>query len=197
MWKCEKCGTENNSKFCRECGAQRPVGEFTDFTCIKLTTGNSTAQKTVYKAQKTENGVHIEYYLIPSYAAGMMGMMSALGGMGMMSMMNGMTPSANPNTTYPSGAPAIPDEPANQKTMLKNYEASADVYKDLARCLSACNIISWNGFSGPSPAGMRDGGDFTLHVVLDDGTEISASGTNNYPQNYSTLLSALQQLCID
>ena len=51
----------------------------------------------------------------------------------------------------------------------------------------------WNGFHETDPM-VLDGSGFSLGVIFTDGTKISASGTNCFPENYASFCSQLGDL---
>lgn len=59
--------------------------------------------------------------------------------------------------------------------------------------LRAHNALSWNGFAKSDPH-MLDGTSFTLFIAFDDGTTISARGTNSYPKGLSAAVKEIRDL---
>ena len=59
--------------------------------------------------------------------------------------------------------------------------------------LRAHNALSWNGFAQSDPH-MLDGTSFTLFIAFDDGTTISARGTNSYPKGLSAAVLEIKDL---
>ena len=59
--------------------------------------------------------------------------------------------------------------------------------------LRAHNALSWNGFAQSDPH-MLDGTSFTLFIAFDDGTTISARGTNSYPKGLSAAVQEIRDL---
>ena len=53
--------------------------------------------------------------------------------------------------------------------------------------------LSWNGFAQSDPH-MLDGTSFTLSIAFDDGTTISARGTNSYPKGLSAAVREIKDL---
>lgn len=54
-------------------------------------------------------------------------------------------------------------------------------------------VGTWNGFHETDPM-VLDGSGFSLGIIFTDGTEISASGTNCFPENYASFCAELGDL---
>lgn len=67
------------------------------------------------------------------------------------------------------------DEPARR--------IGAETAEALARMITEYDLTGWNGFHGSNPY-VLDGEDFSLSFSLADGTEVSASGNNDFPDRY-------------
>ena len=50
--------------------------------------------------------------------------------------------------------------------------------------LSRCSVMSWDGFCGANPRGVRDGYMFNFEAEVNGGKVVRASGSNNYPRHY-------------
>lgn len=59
--------------------------------------------------------------------------------------------------------------------------------------LRAHNAFAWNGFAKSDPH-ILDGTSFTLFIAFDDGTTISARGTNSYPKGLSAAVREIRDL---
>ena len=59
--------------------------------------------------------------------------------------------------------------------------------------LRAHDALSWNGFEKSNPLVM-DGSSFILSITFDDGTTISARGTNSYPKGLSAAVQEIEDL---
>ncbi len=59
--------------------------------------------------------------------------------------------------------------------------------------LRAHNALAWNGFAKSDPH-MLDGTSFTLFIDFDDGTAVSARGTNSYPRGLSAAVREIRDL---
>lgn len=75
------------------------------------------------------------------------------------------------------------------------YEQTEDaaLMDQACELLKTYRVDTWNGFHG-SNSMVLDGGGFSIRVVLQDGTVISASGTNSYPPDYGSVASGLMEL---
>ena len=54
---------------------------------------------------------------------------------------------------------------------------------DVTRVFLTCGVADWDGFHGSDP-NVLDGTTFSFEATFDDGTTVSASGTNSYPDGY-------------
>ena len=54
-------------------------------------------------------------------------------------------------------------------------------------------VLLWNGYAKSDPH-VLDGSLFTLHIIFDDGTTISARGTNRYPKGLSAAVQEIEDL---
>ena len=59
--------------------------------------------------------------------------------------------------------------------------------------LRAHDALAWNGFAKSDPH-ILDGTSFTLFIAFDDGTTISARGTNSYPKGLSAAVREIKDL---
>lgn len=50
--------------------------------------------------------------------------------------------------------------------------------------LNRCSVMSWDGFCGANPRGVRDGYMFNFEAEVNGGKVVRASGSNNYPRHY-------------
>lgn len=130
-------------------------GEPMDFKSFKLVQTDMTAQRRVYEGYKTENGVHLEYYISTE-------------------MWDDKT-SGN----------------VECRNVVRAIDADESVFQKLCAVLGNYKIAQWAGFRGYDSQTL-DGSGMCLEVVLADGTEIDARGTNRFPKNYSSFA---QELC--
>jgi hypothetical protein len=69
------------------------------------------------------------------------------------------------------------DEPRLDRE--KNVETSA-----VLGLLNGCGFMRWNGFDGPHPIGVMDGTMFQLKATVNGGTDVRASGSQNFPKGF-------------
>ncbi len=50
--------------------------------------------------------------------------------------------------------------------------------------LNVCDIMSWNGFSGKHPFGVKDGEMLDFKALVNDGKIVAANGSENFPKNF-------------
>ena len=70
---------------------------------------------------------------------------------------------------------------------------SEEMGKNVADILREHNVLSWEGFSGYDPM-IADGESFTLTIAFDDGTTISARGTNKRPKGMGQAMREIENL---
>ena len=126
-----------------------------DFKSFKLVQTDMTAQHRVYEGYKTENGVHLEYYISTE-------------------MWDDKT-SGN----------------VECRNVVRAIDADESVFQKLCAVFGNYKIAEWAGFRGHDSQAL-DGTGMSFEVVLTDGTEINARGTNSFPKNYSSFA---QELC--
>ena len=74
-----------------------------------------------------------------------------------------------------------------------------------ARCKSAaitdllnrCSVMSWDGFCGANPRGVRDGWQFTFTAEVNGGRRLYATGSNNFPKHFRDFTNALNDMIRD
>lgn len=79
------------------------------------------------------------------------------------------------------------------RELQKSAVCSAQVVLDL---LNRCNVLGWDGFSGPNPRWVRDGWMMNFEAVIND-KRIYASGSNNFPKYYSEFRDGIKSLIYD
>ena len=121
-----------------------------DFKSFRLVQTDMTAQRRVYEGYKTENGVHLEYYISTE-------------------MWDDKT-SGN----------------VECRNVVRAIDADESVFQKLCAVFGNYKIAEWAGFRGHDPQAL-DGTGMHLEVVLADGTEINAQGTNSFPENLSLI----------
>lgn len=65
---------------------------------------------------------------------------------------------------------------------------------DLLVLMNDCGFASWNGFEGKHPKNVSDGIMFRLFAVINDGEEISAQGSQNFPKNYNEFVKQIKTI---
>ena len=60
--------------------------------------------------------------------------------------------------------------------------------------LNDCGLLSWDGFHGSHPKWVKDGTMFTLKATLNDGKEIYATGSENFPKHFRDFTDGLYKL---
>lgn len=66
--------------------------------------------------------------------------------------------------------------------------------ENIIKLLNDCKMLSWNGFHGANPRGVRDGWMFELEAELNDGVIIRAEGSNNYPRHYREVMDVVNYI---
>ncbi|MBQ6184006.1 MAG: hypothetical protein IJK33_08990 [Clostridia bacterium] len=59
--------------------------------------------------------------------------------------------------------------------------------KEAVDILDRCKALSWDGFYGKHPRGVKDGTAFSLDAVVNGGETIRASGSQNFPRRFHEL----------
>ncbi len=67
---------------------------------------------------------------------------------------------------------------------------------DLTGVFEAYDVASWNGFSGYNGY-VLDGEGFRLEIYLNDGSYISATGDNSFPEHYHEVISQWEEILND
>ena len=80
---------------------------------------------------------------------------------------------------------------------LIRYASDKDVREPMAKAecdseefietLNKFNVMSWDGFSGKHPKGIKDGIMLHFEAYVNDGKKIRAEGSQNFPKNYREL----------
>ena len=71
-----------------------------------------------------------------------------------------------------------------------------DVNQKIMEIISKYDVFSWDGFDKDN-RWVLDGEDFTFKLVLSDGTDVYATGSNKFPNNYRDVFSELEALFED
>ena len=62
------------------------------------------------------------------------------------------------------------------------------------KLLNSCGVLSWNGFHGAHPRGVRDGIMFSLNATVNGGVTLRAEGSENFPKRYRDFTDGLNDL---
>lgn len=82
----------------------------------------------------------------------------------------------------------------NDKAIVRELNGGWDLLEKMDSLWKKGMAAGWNGFNGPNPPGMLDGGGFIFDATLVDGTKVKANGTNNYPKGYGDFERGLYEL---
>ena len=65
------------------------------------------------------------------------------------------------------------------------------------KLMNDCRLLSWDGFRGKHPKGVRDGTMFTLEAIVNDGKTVKAQGSQNFPRHYRKFTDGLREILND
>ena len=65
---------------------------------------------------------------------------------------------------------------------------------DFIELMNNCGVISWDGFHGKHPKNVRDGIMFDFRAAVNDGQEIHADGSENFPKGYHDFVRELNKI---
>lgn len=82
----------------------------------------------------------------------------------------------------------------DQRVLQKRVTCDAQTALEL---LNGCNVLSWDGFYGAHPRGVKDGTMFTLKATVNEGKSIYASGSQNFPRNFDEFTDGLHKILSD
>ena len=82
----------------------------------------------------------------------------------------------------------------SESRILSRKKGGRAFLMQLRQLLDRAEIEKWDGFDGAAPKDVLDGSSMTFLAHGADGSEISASGNNNFPKNYHTFESELYKL---
>ena len=63
--------------------------------------------------------------------------------------------------------------------------------EDVLGLLNRCRILSWDGFHGERPRGVKDGKNFTFCASVNGGKTVRAAGSQNFPPRFSDFTDGL------
>lgn len=69
--------------------------------------------------------------------------------------------------------------------------------EDMIALMNDCSFASWDGFEGKHPKNVSDGVMFTLSAVINDGQEVSAHGSQNFPKDYKAFMDKIKDILIE
>lgn len=72
----------------------------------------------------------------------------------------------------------------DDKSIVRELKGGRELLAKMDSLWNGGGVGNWNGFDGPNPPEILDGGGFVFTATLTDGSKISARGTNNYPKGY-------------
>lgn len=81
--------------------------------------------------------------------------------------------------------------PKEQRIREKRVSVSCGA---VLRLLNDCRLLSWDGFHGDHPRGVRDGTVFSLAAVVNDGKIIKADGSQNFPKHFADFRNGIQEM---
>ena len=66
--------------------------------------------------------------------------------------------------------------------------------KRALKLMNQCRLLSWDGFHGKRPKGIKDGTNFIFQATLNEGKEIYATGSQRFPLHYRDFTVGLYQI---
>ena len=74
-------------------------------------------------------------------------------------------------------------------------EASAPCGAEtMIELMNTCGILRWDGFHGKHPKNVKDGIMFDFRATVNDGQEIHADGSENFPKGYHDFVRELNKI---
>ncbi len=64
----------------------------------------------------------------------------------------------------------------------------------IVRLMNDCGVLSWDGFYGKHPKGVRDGTMFTFDATVNGEKRIRASGSQNFPKHFREFMDGLREI---
>lgn len=74
-------------------------------------------------------------------------------------------------------------------TVIREINGDAGLLADVQKTLGEYGVEAWDGFYGKNPPDVLDGTSMSFECTMSDGSIISASGSNNFPENYGAVYS--------
>ena len=81
--------------------------------------------------------------------------------------------------------------PEDERILEKRVSVSCDT---MLKLLNECRLLSWDGFHGKHPRGVRDGTMFSLYAVVNGDKKIRADGSQNFPKHYRDFTDGLYKM---
>ena len=66
--------------------------------------------------------------------------------------------------------------------------------KRALKLMNKCRLLSWDGFNGKRPTGIKDGTIFILKANVNEGKEIYATGSQRFPRHYRVFKDGLNEI---
>lgn len=60
--------------------------------------------------------------------------------------------------------------------------------------MNKCRLLSWDGYHGERPKGIKDGTNFIFKATLNEGKEIYATGSQRFPPHYHDFKNGLYEI---
>ena len=67
----------------------------------------------------------------------------------------------------------------------------------ILKLMNGCRLLSWDGFYGKHPKGLRDGTAFILKAAVNGGKTIFAHGSQNFPAHYREFTDGIRDILND
>ena len=83
------------------------------------------------------------------------------------------------------------DKGKDQRVPQRQTVCSAD---RILKLLNDCELISWDGFHGQHPKGVKDGIMFSLKATVNGDRKIQAEGSENFPKHFRELRDGLHAI---
>ena len=66
--------------------------------------------------------------------------------------------------------------------------------KRALKLMNKCRLLSWDGFHGQRPKGIKDGTNFIFKATVNEGKEIYATGSQRFPPCYRDFTDGLYEM---
>lgn len=85
------------------------------------------------------------------------------------------------------------NEYTEHRAVIRSVDGDKELYQKICEIMGNCRVNTWKGFHGANPGDVLDGSSMSFEALLADGTEITASGSNHFPENYGIFKNALHE----